>query len=90
MSENRPPQERTQHDRILAMLRDYPEGVCGIRFLENYMPTYSQRIGELRRRKGYTITAIECPYGHHTHNSNIGTYQLVEGIHSEQLQLEDA
>ena len=80
----------TQHDRILNLLRFHPQGVCGVTFLGYYMPTYSQRIGELRRDKGYTITAIECPYGHHTHNSNIGSYQLIEGINAEQLQLEDA
>ena len=80
----------TQHDRILAMLRAYPEGVCGIRFLENYMPTYSQRIGELVRVKGYTINPIPCPHDWHKHNSNIASYQLVEGINAEQLQLEDA
>ena len=80
----------TQHDRILALLREYPAGVCGNRFLSNYMPTYSQRIGELRRDKGYTINPIECPYGWHNHNSNLATYQLVEGINADQLQLEDA
>ncbi len=80
----------TQHDRILTLLRDHPEGVCGITFLQTYMPTYSQRIGELRRNKGYTIIPVPCPYDWHQHNSNIATYQLVEGINAEQLQLEDA
>jgi hypothetical protein len=80
----------TQHERILAMLRAEPEGVCGVTFLQTYMPTYSQRIGELRRDKGYTIIPIECPYSWHTHNGNIGTYQLIEGIHSEQLSMTDA
>ena len=80
----------TQHDRILALLRLNVEGVCGSMFLRNFMPTYSQRIGELRRNKGYTIIPVPCPYDWHQHNSNIATYQLVEGINAEQLQLEDA
>ena len=80
----------SQHDRILALLRLNVEGVCGSIFLADFMPTYSQRIGELRRDKGYTIIPVPCPYAFHKHNGNIGTYQLVEDIHSEQLQLEDA
>ena len=80
----------TQHDRILSLLRSHPEGVCGITFLQNYMPTYSQRIGELVRVRGHTINPIPCPNPTHTHNRNIGSYQLVEGINAKQLQLEDA
>lgn len=80
----------TQSQRILYLLRSQSGGVCGTFFLENHIPTYSQRIGELRRHKGYTIITIDCPYSWHTHGSNIATYQLVAGIHSEQLHLEEA
>ena len=93
MTENRPAnlnklletrQVGSQHDRILSILRAHPQGVCGVTFLGYYIPTYSQRIGELRHNKGYTINVIPCPWSHHTHNSNIGSYQLVEGINAGQ------
>jgi hypothetical protein len=64
----------TQHERILEMLRDGP--VCGTAFLEAYMPTYSQRIGELTRDKGYRIYRVECPHDYHRHQSGIATYAL--------------
>ncbi len=64
----------TQHDIILAMLRQGP--VCGNQFLRAYLPTYSQRIGELIRRKGYRIYRVKCPYSEHSHQSGIATYEL--------------
>ncbi len=80
----------TQPERILALLRDHPSGVCGTLFLQHHIPTYSQRIGDLRRVKGYTIAKVECPYAHHTHGRNIATYQLLPGVNTEQLHLSDA
>ncbi len=50
--------------------------ICGNRFLQEYMPTYSQRIGELKR-KGYVIQRVECPHLYHTHPRGIATYQMV-------------
>jgi hypothetical protein len=63
----------TQHERIIKMLQTAP--VCGSTFLEAYMPTYSQRIGELRK-KGYRIYRVKCPYDEHRHQSGIATYEL--------------
>lgn len=100
MTENRPAnlhkllearQVGSQHDRILAMLREGP--VCGSQFLAAYMPTYSQRIGELTKR-GYGIERVECKRDYHRHQSNIATYLLVSDLdavdeHFAQLQLEE-
>lgn len=66
----------TQHERIIEMLKDGP--TCGTDFLEAYLPTYSQRIGELIRRKGYRIYRVECTHEHHRHQSGIATYELSE------------
>jgi len=67
----------TQHDRILGMLRNGP--VCGTTFLGAWLPTYSQRIGELRK-KGYGIERIKCPNEFHRHKSQIATYVLVSDL----------
>lgn len=64
----------TQHDRILDMLRHGP--TCGSEFLSVYLPTYSQRIGELIRRKGYRIYRVECHKDYHNHTSGVATYEL--------------
>ena len=67
--------EPTQTERIRRILSGgFP--ICGIRFLNEYMPTYSQRIGELKR-KGYDIERVSCPYPYHTHPRGIATYQMV-------------
>ena len=55
----------THPERILAMLRQGP--VCGSEFLEVYIPTYSQRIGALKK-KGWRIYRVECPWHHHNHS----------------------
>lgn len=66
----------TQTDRILAILRDAKRmgvGVCGTAFLRMYIPTYSQRIGELRRA-GHQISRETCRI--HAHEGAIGYYTL--------------
>lgn len=67
----------TQHERILQLLRQAgATGVCGRTFLQAYLPTYSQRIGELKRQ-GYEITSERCtahPHG----RSHLARYTLVE------------
>ncbi len=67
----------TQHDRILGMLRQGP--VCGSEFLSVYLPTYSQRIGELKK-KGYGIERVKCAKDWHNHQSGIATYVLVSDL----------
>lgn len=64
----------TQHDTIIKMLQQGGT-VCGSEFLSVYLPTYSQRIGELKK-KGYRIYRVECPHDWHNHTSNIATYEL--------------
>ena len=68
-------------DTIERMLRAAGvEGVCATTFLALYMPTYSQRIGELKRRKGLNIITRRCALGwpHTQHNSTQRRYYLME------------
>jgi hypothetical protein len=75
----------TQADEIEQMLSGAGAyGVCATVFLANYMPTYSQRIGELKRRRGLTITTKRCDHPGHNHNHN----QLVYVLENNQLRLE--
>lgn len=68
---------RTRSEQIEHMLRTAgPYGVCGATFLENYIPTYSQRIGELKRNKGLTIRSEPCKV--HAHEGSIARYFLVD------------
>jgi hypothetical protein len=61
---------------IEAMLHNAGHrGVCATWFLKNYMPTYSQRIGELKR-KGLKITTKVCDREGHSHNSRQLIYVL--------------
>lgn len=65
-----------QKQRIVDMLRDAGGlGVCGSTFLMAYLPTYSQRIGELRR-DGWQITSARCKVHPHK-RSGISRYVLV-------------
>ena len=71
----------TQIDEIERMLRDAGvKGVCATTFLTLYMPTYSQRIGELRSRRGLRIITRPCVLGwpHNQHNSRQRRYYLME------------
>ena len=71
----------TQIHRIECLLRDAgAKGVCATTFLGLYMPTYSQRIGELKRRKGLRIITRPCVLGwpHAQHNSRQRRYYLME------------
>jgi hypothetical protein len=68
---------RTQNQRVLDALRQWPAGVCGTQFLEMHIPRYAARVGELRD-DGHTIDNVACPHGWHRHNSRIATYQLTE------------
>ncbi len=48
----------SQHERILSMLRSAGDkGLHSKDFMESYLPTFSQRIGELRMR-GYAIRSV--------------------------------
>lgn len=65
----------TDKERIEHVLR-IGDGlwVCGSAFLEAYMPTYSQRISEMRRA-GLPIETGACRNEHHDHRSRIGAYR---------------
>ena len=71
----------TQSDTIERMLRTAGEkGVCATTFLGAHMPTYSQRIGELKKREGLRIVTRPCVLGwpHAEHNSRQRRYYLME------------
>ena len=69
--------KQTHGQQIEIMLRDAgSRGVCATTFLGNYMPTYSQRIGELKRRKGLNITTARCADPNHAHKSRQIRYFL--------------
>lgn len=67
--------KRGHRERIIAMLRSNPIGVCATSFLAAYMPTYSQRIGELKV-KGWVIVTERCTQ--HDHDSKQIQYRLVK------------
>ena len=70
----------TQADTIESMLRTAgAKGVCATTFLRAYLPTYSQRIGELKTRKGLNIITRRCVLGwpHEAHNSRQRRYYLM-------------
>lgn len=69
-----------QVDRILKLLwvKGFP-WVCGTTFLSIYIPTYSQRIGELIV-DGYGIERATCTDEHHKHSGGIAAYRMIGDI----------
>ena len=67
----------TQHERIRRVLEGHQAGwVCGQYFLTMFIPTYSQRIGEMVRA-GAPIERSRCADPNHEHESEIGAYRWV-------------
>ena len=62
-----------QTERILNMLNAH-SWVCGTSFQKEYMPTYAQRISDLRKR-GYDIKSEKCDMLGHSHSGAIAKYQ---------------
>jgi len=62
-----------QTERILNML-NANSWVCGTSFQKEYMPTYAQRISDLRKR-GYDIKSEKCDMLGHSHSGAIAKYQ---------------
>lgn len=65
--------QRVLIGRILTMAEG--RWVCGSEFYANYMPTYSQRIGELVRG-GAPIARAGCTNPEHRHEGNLAQYRL--------------
>lgn len=66
----------THKERILNMLNSrYPGGVCATEFLEAFMPTYSQRIGDLKK-EGWPVYTRRCGQMFHRHESRQIEYYL--------------
>lgn len=72
-----------QKDRIVKLLATTWYGafpwVCGTVFLSTYMPTYSQRIGELLV-DGYPIERATCRDPAHEHSGGIAAYRMIGEI----------
>ena len=64
---------RPQTERILGML-SAESWVCGTAFQKAYMPTYAQRIADLKKR-GYDIKSEKCDMLGHSHTGAIAKYQ---------------
>lgn len=62
-----------QTERILNML-NAESWVCGTTFQKKYMPTYAQRISDLRKR-GYDIVSEKCDMLGHSHSGAIAKYK---------------
>lgn len=62
-----------QTERILNMLGG-ASWVCGTSFQKEYMPTYAQRISDLRKR-GYDIVSDKCDMLGHSHSGAIAKYK---------------
>jgi len=69
--------QRTHKDKIVDALTQV-EGrwLCGTTFLRAYLPTYSQRIGELKN-DGFNIESRACDNPTHEHRSSVAMYRLV-------------
>lgn len=68
----------SQIEKIEAALT-YSKGswVCGQSFLQAYIPTYSQRIGEMIVA-GAPILRERCSHPGHNHRSSLGQYAWIK------------
>ena len=65
----------TQQRKILVLFGENPNTwICGSGFLMGYLPTYSQRIGELIK-DGVPIERQPCADPMHRHRSAVGSYR---------------
>lgn len=67
--------EISQVDKVLATLIDTGGWVCGVSFQQKFIPTYSQRIRDLRK-KGWDIESDRCSLGHHSHKGQVAMYRI--------------
>jgi len=75
------PNEGTDSHRVLERLREANwDWVCGVTFQRMFLPTYAQRISDLRKM-GYGIQAAQCrdhEYWNHNHRGNVAMYRLTD------------
>jgi hypothetical protein len=65
----------TDQIRILSLLAGANgRWICASAFYAIYLPTFSQRIGELVK-EGYAITRGRCDNPAHKHRSSMGAYR---------------
>jgi len=68
------PNAQSQMGRILRTLENN-WWTCGSTFQRMYLPTYAQRISELKKL-GYNIMARPCDDKSHTHTGQVAQYTL--------------
>ncbi len=75
------PKQGTDSYRVLEKLREHRhDWVCGTTFQKMFIPTYSQRIADLRKM-GHGIHAAQCRdhmFWHHDHKGNVAMYSLTD------------
>jgi hypothetical protein len=65
-----------QHDFVLATLKQN-KAVCGTFFLDEHIPRYAARVGELRAQ-GHNIVTRSCEHPWHSHNTRQIEYVLLD------------
>jgi len=68
------PNAQSQMGRILITLENN-WWTCGSTFQRMYLPTYAQRISDLKKL-GYNIIARPCDDKSHTHTGQVAQYTL--------------
>lgn len=67
--------EKTQIEKVLSKLQINGTWICGTEFQKEFIPTYSQRISELRK-KGWEIESDICNRTTHSHKGSVAMYRL--------------
>jgi len=75
MSNKMEEKEISQVDKVLSTLINTGGWVCGVSFQQKFIPTYSQRIRDLRK-KGWDIESDRCSLGHHSHKGQVAMYRI--------------
>lgn len=64
-----------QIERVLSILQINGTWVCGSQFHKEFIPTYAQRISELRQ-KGWDIESDRCDRATHSHAGSVAMYRI--------------
>lgn len=64
-----------QVERVLSKLIVNGGWICGVEFQKEFIPTYSQRITDLRKR-GWNIESDVCDKTSHNHTGRVAMYRI--------------
>jgi len=64
-----------QIQRVLSKLIINGTWICGTEFQQEFIPTYAQRISDLRK-KGWDIQSDKCDKTNHSHTGNVFMYRI--------------